>query len=65
MPEDDGAADHLAGLELPDLVLESSQGAVNVRDVDVLYVYPRSGRPDRSAGRSWPGWEGHSACGRR
>ena len=45
VPEDDGAADHLTGLELPDLVLESSQGPVNVRDLDVLYVYPRTGRP--------------------
>ena len=32
VPEDDGGADHLAGLELPDLELESSQGTVNVRD---------------------------------
>ena len=38
VPEDDGAADHLAGRDLPDLELESSLGTVNVRDVDVLYV---------------------------
>ena len=30
VPEDDGAADHLVGLELPDLTLQSSGGAVNV-----------------------------------
>ena len=54
VPEDDGAADHLVGLELPDLELESSQGAVNVRDLDVLYVYPRSGRPGEP---SLPGWD--------
>jgi peroxiredoxin len=51
---DDGAADHLTGLELPDLELESSQGPVNVRDHDVLYVYPRSGRPGEP---SLPGWD--------
>ena len=45
VPEDDGAADHLVGLSLPDLVLESSRGPVNVRDFDVLYVYPKTGRP--------------------
>ncbi|MDX6442500.1 MAG: hypothetical protein QOE43_2229, partial [Gaiellaceae bacterium] len=45
VPEDDGAADHLVGAELPDLQLESSAGTVNVRDLDVLYVYPRSGKP--------------------
>jgi len=54
VPQDDGAADHLLGLELPDLVLESSLGPVNVHDVDVLYVYPRTGRPDRPL---LPGWD--------
>jgi len=54
VPEDDGAADHLAGLELPDLELESSQGRINLRDVDVIYVYPRSGRPDQPL---LPGWD--------
>jgi peroxiredoxin len=53
-PADDGAADHLTGAELPDLVLPSSQGAVNVRDFDVLYVYPRTGRPDHAP---LPGWD--------
>jgi peroxiredoxin len=54
VPEDDGAADHLVGLELPDLELESSQGRVNVRDFDVIYVYPRSGRPGVPM---LPGWD--------
>ena len=54
VPVDDGAADHLTGLELPDLVLQSSQGPVNVRDLDVLYVYPRSGRPGVPL---LPGWD--------
>jgi peroxiredoxin len=54
VPEDDGAADHLTGAELPDLVLPSSQGAVNVRDFEVLYVYPRTGKPGVP---SLPGWD--------
>jgi peroxiredoxin len=54
VPEDDGAADHLVGTELPDLELESSQGAVNVRDFDVIYIYPRSGRPGVPL---LPGWD--------
>ena len=54
VPADDGAADHLPGARLPDLVLPSSQGAVNVRDFDVLYIYPRSGRPGRPM---LPGWD--------
>ncbi len=54
VPEDDGAADHLPGLELPSLVLDSSQGPVDVRDFEVLYVYPRSGRPGVPM---LPGWD--------
>jgi peroxiredoxin len=54
VPEDDGAADHLVGLELPDLMLASSQGDVNVRDFAVVYIYPRSGRPGVPM---LPGWD--------
>ena len=54
VPEDDGAADHLVGLELPELVLESSQGPANVRDFDVIYVYPRTGKPGVPL---LPGWD--------
>jgi peroxiredoxin len=54
VPEDDGAADHLPAAYLPDLVLPSSQGVVNVRDYEVLYVYPRAGRPGRPL---LPGWD--------
>ena len=58
VPEDDGAADHLAGLELPELTLASSAGPVNLaelaRDRLVLYVYPRTGRPGTPM---LPGWD--------
>ena len=54
VPLDDGAADHLTGLELPDLELDSSQGRVSVRDFAVIYIYPRSGRPGVP---SLPGWD--------
>src|SRR5436190_2375281 len=54
VPEDDGGADHLVGLELPSLVLESSLGDVNVRDFDVIYIYPQSGRPGVPL---LPGWD--------
>lgn len=54
VPEDDGAADHLVGLVLPDLVLASSLGDVNVREYDVVYVYPRTGKPGVPM---LPGWD--------
>ena len=61
-PADDGAADHLAGARLPDLVLPSSQGAVNVRDFDVLYVYPRTGRPGVAPLSGWDEIPGARGC---
>jgi len=54
VPEDDGAAAELEGRELPRLVLESSQGPVDVSELDVLYVYPRTGKPGEP---SLPGWD--------
>ena len=58
VPEDDGAADHLPRLELPDLMLPSSQGPVSVAELArerlVLYVYPRTGRPGVAM---LPGWD--------
>jgi peroxiredoxin len=62
VPEDDGAADHLTGLELPHLVLESTSGPVNVRDFDVVYVYPRSGRPDQPLLPNWNETPGARGC---
>ena len=54
VPEDDGAADHLPGLMLPRLILESSHGPVDITTFAVLYVYPRSGKPGEP---SLPGWD--------
>ena len=58
VPEDDEAADHLPGREIPDLTLPSSQGPVNLAELArerlVLYVYPRTGRPGRPM---LPGWD--------
>jgi peroxiredoxin len=61
-PEDDGAADHLVGMELPPLVLESSRGPVDVRDFDVIYVYPRSGRPGVPPPPGWDETPGARGC---
>ena len=62
VPEDDGAADHLPGADLPDLVLDSSQGPVNVRELDVLYVYPRTGTPGRPLVPGWDETPGARGC---
>jgi peroxiredoxin len=58
VPEDDGAADGLEGRLVPDVELASTRGPVGLRraaaDRLVLYVYPRTGHPDRP---SPPGWD--------
>ena len=58
VPEDDGACDGLIGMPIPATVLQSSQGPVDLAELArerlVLYVYPRSGRPDAPL---LPGWD--------
>ena len=61
-PEDDGACDHLVGMRLPGLVLDSSLGPVDVRDLDVLYIYPRAGRPGRPMPPGWDAIPGARGC---
>jgi len=62
VPEDDGAADHLPGVELPSLVLESSQGPVDVSTIGVLYVYPRTGEPGEPSLPGWDAFPGARGC---
>jgi peroxiredoxin len=62
VPTDDGGAKHLIGLELPDLELESSAGSVNLRELDVLYVYPRSGKPGQPLPPGWDETPGARGC---
>jgi len=66
VPVDDGAADHLPGLTLPPVRLPSTLGG----DVDlgeaagllVLYVYPRTGRPDEPLIEGWDAIPGARGC---
>ena len=66
VPVDDGAADHLPGKRLPALTLESSQGPVDLgalaRERLVLYVYPRTGRPDQPLPAGWDEIPGARGC---
>jgi peroxiredoxin len=59
---DDGACDHLIGLELPDLSLPSIRGReVSLRDLGpgwtVLYAYPRTGLPDQEPPGGLAAWD--------
>lgn len=67
VPDDDGAADHLEGMALPSLWLDSSQGdAVNLAalgaELLVAYVYPRTGTPGRPLPDGWDAIPGARGC---
>jgi peroxiredoxin len=65
-PVDDGACDHLEGLAVPSLVLESSQGPVDLAELGaelaVLYVYPGTGRPGEPVPAGWDAIPGARGC---
>jgi len=62
VPEDDGAADHLLGAEVPSLTLDSSLGPVDVSDFGVVYVYPRTGKPGVPSLPGWDAFPGARGC---
>ncbi len=67
VPEDDGAADHLAGLALPELQLPSTLGdpvdlAASGQERLVAYVYPRTGTPGQPSPAGWDDIPGARGC---
>ncbi len=69
VPEDDGAADHLTGLEIPaGLTLPSTQGgAVDLAAASrgstlVAYLYPRTGVPGKPLLEGWDDIPGARGC---
>jgi peroxiredoxin len=66
IPQDDGAARHLAGTKLPDLALPATDGApVNLsrlRGRTVIYIYPRTGVPGVDPPAGWDQIPGARGC---
>jgi peroxiredoxin len=66
VPQDDGAARHLAGMTLSDLALPATSGApVNLsklRGRTVLYIYPRTGVPGVDPPPGWDQIPGARGC---
>ena len=66
VPQDDGACAHLVGSKLPSLKLPSTRG----RETDlsalsgtvVVYIYPRTGRPDEPSPAGWNAIPGARGC---
>jgi peroxiredoxin len=67
VPVDDGAADHLTGSEVPQVVLASTLGGeLNLAEASaghlVVYVYPRTGRPGEPLPDGWDEIPGARGC---
>jgi peroxiredoxin len=66
-PEDDGAAGHLPGMAMPQLVLTGTNGAtIDLSALGegrtVLYLYPLSGRPGTDLPDGWDAIPGARGC---
>ena len=68
VPVDDGACDHLPGMEMPPVELPATTGAaLNVAEAShdgpaVFFFYPRSGRPDEPRIPGWDDIPGARGC---
>ena len=65
-PQDDGQANHLVGLHLPNIELPSTNGEIiNVsllKNWVVLYCYPMTGQPDVPLPKGWDEISGARGC---
>jgi len=66
IPQDDGACAHLTGMKLPSLALAATGGAsVDLSALQgrtVVYIYPRTGRPDQELPTGWNAIPGARGC---
>jgi peroxiredoxin len=65
-PQDDGAADHLPGMAVPAIVLDSSRGPVDLAELAaeraVVYIYPHTGAPGEPLPEGWDAFPGARGC---
>ena len=66
VPQDDGACAHLTGRKLPSLALAATGGkSVDLSALGgrtVVYIYPRTGRPDQELPTGWNAIPGARGC---
>lgn len=66
VPQDDGACAHLGGMSLPPIGLPSTGGRVvdlsRLAGTAVIYIYPRTGRPDQEVPTGWNAIPGARGC---
>ncbi|MDX8353710.1 peroxiredoxin [Cognatiyoonia sp. IB215182] len=65
-PSDDGKADHLEGMALPDITLMATTGPSvtlsQLNGIAVIYAYPMTGRPDQDLPDGWNDIPGARGC---
>jgi peroxiredoxin len=65
-PTDDGAANHLCGMQLPSVTLPATDGRQvylpALRGLTVIYAYPMTGRPDTPLPQGWDMLPGARGC---
>ena len=66
VPQDDGACKHLTGMKLPSTALRSTRGRMvdlsMLKGTTVVYIYPRTGRPDQELPTGWNAIPGARGC---
>ena len=66
IPEDDGAAAHLAGQSLPSVPLPATDGTTvdlaKLSGRTVVYCYPRTSQPGSAAPAEWDSIPGARGC---
>jgi peroxiredoxin len=66
VPQDDGAALHLAGLKLPSVPLAATDGSTvdlsKLAGRTVVYIYPRTGVPGQPPADGWDAIPGARGC---
>lgn len=66
VPVDDGACDHLPGLQLPSIPLPSTAGRMvdlaRLPGRTVVYCYPRTGEPGKPVPPAWDAIPGARGC---
>ena len=66
MPQDDGSTNHLKGLRLPNVLLQSTNGTVfnpgEIKGKLVIYCYPMTGQPNVPLPDGWDQIPGARGC---
>jgi len=65
-PDDDGKSDHLVGMTIPQIILTSTKGEIDLSKINtqylVLYFFPMMSAPEKSLPLGWNDIPGARGC---